>query len=182
MQNKDSGAMDDGYRPLEEWPPWQKAQRGKKLLADFLQTPAHLEVVRHFSKLWRPFRFRIDGAILLSFISRGGFPEWFHQPQSHRVSFTLKKMDKIVNTAGGRKSVYQPKAMQFASLPPIKSGRELLADFLQTPAHLVVVRIFSKLWWPYRKVLDGELLMGLICRNEFPETFWQAARLKSNAA
>src|SRR5450759_5268465 len=64
----------------------------------------------------------------------------------------------------------------------VNTVQDRLADFLQTPAHLEVVRNFSQLWRPYRKVLDGELLMRFIYKGYFPKEYLEFAREKSNAA
>jgi len=157
-----------------EWPKMEKAQRGKRLLADFFKIPAHLEAMRNFSELWRPFRHRIDGRILLGLISKGQFPEWYWKPQSRRINFALKRMEKFVNVVKGSPSLYKPKEGEGAILLPPWLGKRLLAEFLQTPAQLEAVRNFSKLWRPYREMFDGELLMNFICKGYFPEEHWAA--------
>jgi len=174
--------MDLKDSTYEEWPKRQKGQKGKKLLADFLCTPAHLEAMRNFSELWWPFRHRIDGRVLLDFISRGLFPEWYRKPQSHRIRFALKKMEKFVNLVKGRESLFKPKAGEAAQLPPAALGRGILADFLQTPAHLEAVRTYSQLWRPFREVLDGELLMRFIYKGWFPKEYLEATGQEINAA
>ncbi|MFI5329615.1 MAG: hypothetical protein ACHQ2F_01065 [Desulfobaccales bacterium] len=154
----------------------EKAERGKRLLADFLRTPAHLEGLRRFSEIWWPFRHRINGAALLDLISQGQFPEWFWKPQSHRIRLALKKMEKEVGVVKGRPPSYEPKAGVAALLLQARQGKRRLAEFFQPPAHLEVVRNFAKLWQPYREMLDGELLMNMIQKRFFPEWHWEAAK------